>query len=61
MAIKSKKLKSEIRKRRASNARILKSFEELEKHGPNGIGAVADSKKTVITHWDGTSMKRRKT
>ena len=60
MAIKSKKLKDDIRKSRASNARLLKAFEELEKHGPNGVGAVADSKRTVITHWDGTSTKRRK-
>ena len=60
MAIKSKKLKDEIRKRRASNARILKSFEELEKYGPNGVGAVTDSKKTTLTHWDGTSTKRKR-
>ena len=60
MSIKSKKLKAEIRNRRASNARILKSYKELEKYGPNGIGAVADSQKTVITHWDQAPLRKTK-
>lgn len=58
MKTKSKKQLAEIRRRREADKQLQQHQDELERFGPNGVGAVA-CKGVIVFHWDGSKEQVR--